>query len=147
MLSQKEILENFAKSAIETIRKNMKEKDIDASGKSSKSLRYEVTNDAAKVYGALSLEAVEFGRKPTREQGYVSGDMSLVDAIKQWIANKGLDLNPYAVANKIHKEGTKQYRKGGRRGLLDGIIQENSINNLLIDISRVSLSGGLIKKV
>ena len=30
-----------------------------------------------------------------------------------WVAAKGLSLNPFAVAYKIAREGTKQYREGG----------------------------------
>jgi hypothetical protein len=152
-MTSKEILTEFANKSIEIIRKNMDEMNINATGQSSKSLRSEYIFDASiegiEIWGKSSLAAVEFGRKPT-STGAAAGSPTLIEAIKDWIAAKGLSLNPYAVANKIHRMGTLQYRKGGKRGLLEGVLDQNRVAQLLKDLGTneiMNIKGTLIKDI
>lgn len=48
-----------------------------------------------------------------------------------WIKNKGLNLNPYAVAYKIATEGTKIYREGGSDFL--EILKTEEVQKFILD--------------
>jgi hypothetical protein len=51
--------------------------------------------------------------------------------LKKWVADKGLDISPFAVAYKIAREGIRvpnQYNEGT---LISSVINDNSISGLL----------------
>lgn len=152
-MTSKEILTEFANKSIEIIQKNMDRLNANATGDGSNSLNAKyVLNEkfeGIEVWGERYLEAVEFGRKPT-PKGTSAGSPTLVEAIKRWIAAKGLDLNPYAVAKNIHKFGTVQYARQKRRGLIEGVFDENRVAQLLKDLGRSELEkiqGEFLKEV
>ena len=54
--------------------------------------------------------------------------------LKKWVADKGLDISPFAVAYKIAREGIRvpnQYNDGT---LISSVINNNSIERLLSDM-------------
>ena len=54
--------------------------------------------------------------------------------LKKWVADKGLDISPFAVAYKIAREGIRvpnQYNEGT---LISSVINDNSISGLLSKI-------------
>lgn len=59
-----------------------------------------------KLVGAPHSKFVDGGRGATGE-GAVKGTPNLAEIIKIWAANKGIQVNAYAVAKKIHKQGWK----------------------------------------
>src|SRR3990167_10068857 len=81
----------------------------DVSGKTLKSIRYEVDKDGnvLTLWGAGYLGTLEDGRAPTKKSG--PGD--LIPALQAWIENKGVRgedgklLSPYAIAANMHKYG------------------------------------------
>lgn len=77
-----------------------------ASGRTLNSLRTSVLSSPSFVVGTLTggdwWKYVGNGRGP--------GAMPPIEPIRQWIASKGLDLSPWAVAKKMQKEGSRDYR-------------------------------------
>ena len=50
--------------------------------------------------------------------------------IKEWIDNKGLDLNPFAVSYKIAREGWKVPNKYNAGGLVSDVVTDQRIDSL-----------------
>lgn len=122
MLQQ--ILQKHADLYIQRVTEGFQRNDVNATGKTIASVRPKVGAFGFEVTGAGYILAIEYGRGQTRGGG--GGGRSLVDQIKDWIAAKGLDLNPYAVAKSIHMKGTALYRGEDRRytGNQSGILTE-----------------------
>lgn len=110
-------------------------KKMNASGRTAQSLEVIPSNTGGALYAAEHIIFLEDGRGPTSPTGpYKEGD-KLIDIITQWISDKGLDLNPYAVTKKIHKEGTKLYRQGGKSGVLSIPLAAAGLNTLFAEIA------------
>lgn len=110
-----------------------------ASGKTQESLKVEIVADAdgwsATLFGRPFFGALETGSRPWRNQ-YPHPPRFFQDIMKQWIDDKGLDLNPYLVARKIMREGSALYRAGGRSDIYSEEIPA-TINELKIALGRV----------
>jgi hypothetical protein len=118
------ILTTEANNTVEAIRQNTPK----ATGKTAQSLRFEVKTEETKYIMRITAKpfflVVETGRKPTR-QSEPKGSPTLVDAIKEWIAAKGIAGNAYAIAKAIHAKGTKLYQQGGRQDVVSNVINES----------------------
>lgn len=88
------------------ISKQFDKYNLNATGKTLRSINAQVNGNALTITGSDYIQALQDGRRPTSN----NGNGALLTAIKEWINAKGLDLNPYAVTKKIHKEGTRLYR-------------------------------------
>lgn len=119
-----------------------------ATGKTIASLREESEPGVARLLGAAHFEQLQHGRGPTSE-GAAPGEPSLLQQIKDWIAAKGLQLNPWAVTKSIHKKGTAQYQgidrrfSGSESGTLGRVLNERSIGDML---SRLASATGQLAK-
>jgi len=108
---------------------------MNASGKTAASLEVVPSNTGGSLMAANHIIFLETGRGPTSPTGpYPSGE-KLIDIIKQWIVDKGLDLNPYAVTKTIHEKGTRLYRQGGKSGVLSIPLQLAGLNTLFAEIA------------
>lgn len=110
------------------IRNALQRKGLTASGRSARTLQSEVRENEQQgriistVTGEGYFRQLTFGRRPTRKsQGGV-----LLKAIKQWVIDKGLTLNPYAVTKKIHKQGITVPNRFN-----DGKVISDTVNNEL----------------
>lgn len=72
-----------------------------ATGRTKARLRDESGPEYARLLGPGYLVTLRDGRRP--------GQRPPIDAIREWLAAKRLQLNPYAVANAIAKRGTRLY--------------------------------------
>ncbi|WP_187774826.1 hypothetical protein [Pedobacter sp. BS3] len=128
-----EILVDFLRKIELEIKANMIANNQVATRKTIDSFEVITPNDvSAELWAAKWVMALEDGRKPTSHTGpFQSAGKTLVESIKEWIAAKKLDLNPYAVARKIHAEGTKLYRQGGKSGVISTVITEQRLSNLV----------------
>lgn len=101
-----------------------------ASGKTIKSMQVIVDGDTGELIGRKQFWNLETGtppwRNPTNRVPY-----SFQAVIDQWIKDKGLNLNAWAVAYKIIHEGTKLHRQGGRSD-----IYSNEIPKTVDDIGK-----------
>lgn len=83
-----------------------------ASGRTERSLRIELTEDAGTLYGRRAFGTLETGRSGGRvPKGFYQ-------VILQWMKDKGIQVDKpksfaYLVARKIAAEGTKLHREGG----------------------------------
>lgn len=115
------IIQNWwNKKVYPEIAKSMDEKNINASSALKQSfIPGEITKTPTSINTILLAEDywefVEYGRKPTRN-AHIEGTPYLWQSIQQWIAFKGItprDPNmsyqslAKAIANKIHRRGTK----------------------------------------
>ncbi len=102
----KSILSDELDLLIDEIREGQKRKGLRASGQSANSLKGLVDSQGdilkGAIYGRSYFYFQENGRSPGRGK---RPPKVLVEAIRQWLQVKGLDLPAYAVAMKIHKRG------------------------------------------
>ena len=113
-------LKEWAEKLILTIQKNMELEGVNASGRTSASLEYVLTDYGIQIVGApYFAERVEVGRTPTKNP--MTFDFAAI--IAQWIKDKGIqskfeisndrDLQKVAkaIAFKISSEGSLKYRE------------------------------------
>ena len=121
-----------------------------ASGKWTKSVEATSDETSGTIWAEDYTEYLVNGRGPTKNAGT---GKPLIEIIKQWIIDKGIrseiPLNSLAflITRKIHKEGTKYYRKGGTdlmsavitparvQGIIDRVGVQ-AINELVLNISK-----------
>lgn len=111
----------IAFDAMNTLRANvqagMEQRGKNATGNTSR--RVEVLSFGSEFTGEAALEAdsqwkyVGNGRGP--------GGRPPIDNLRQWIAARGLSISPYALAEKITKEGSRDFRLGRTNVFLDQI--------------------------
>lgn len=86
-----------------------------ASGQTQESMRVLVSDEGSAVVGELQgrafFGALETGSKPWATQ-YKTAPKFFADIIADWAQDKGVNANPYAIATKIMREGSKQHREG-----------------------------------
>ncbi|MBQ5648137.1 MAG: hypothetical protein IIV16_03325 [Alistipes sp.] len=111
----RQIVAEELEQARKNISENIEREGKRASGKTQESMVVSVTDEGTATVGTLSgrafFGALETGSKPWATQ-YKRVPLFFAEIIGDWIADKGLDLNPFAVATKIMRKGSKQYREG-----------------------------------
>lgn len=132
-----------------------------ASGRTLRSITYEVNGNVGILYGRFPFGTLETGRGPTRKRG--NSPIKLDEIIYQWAIDKGIHITPMpykrkpskrwqpkynsaeeralrsfssAVAHKIHKEGTQLFRDQGRKDIYSNEIPE-AIKRIEQRISKV----------
>ena len=105
------------------ITENMGRADQIVSGKTRDSMQASVQGNAGVLTGRQAFAALETGsrpwsRKPKRTPKWFA------DLIGEWISQRGLDLNQWAVAHTIIHKGSKMYRTGGRADIYSPELQK-----------------------
>lgn len=101
-----------------------------ASGKTIASMQVNIDGDTGELTGRPYFGTLETGAKPWRNEANMKHVPPPFNAvIEQWIKDKGLNLNSWAVAYKIIHEGTKLYRQGGRADIYSNEIPK-TIDNI-----------------
>ncbi len=123
--------------------KNYKALGLRASGKWAESLDEfnDKTPEGFKfgILGEQYTGALESGRKPNSNQdeeslkGWVGWAGSTF--LKDWVDDKDLDINPYAVAWKIALEGWRVPNKFNAGGLVSNVVTDKRIGEVLKDLS------------
>ena len=133
----------------ERIKENHRRAGQVASGRTLRSITYEVTEDRGTLFGREPFHTLETGRGPTRNRSNPPVRLDLI--IYQWVKDKGIHIAPMpykrkpsekwqpkyssaderalvsfsnAVAKKIHKEGTQLFRDQGRNDIYSNEIPE-----------------------
>lgn len=132
-----QILSKWGNSTVAQIRANMSSTGTDATGKTSQSLRYEVTQEGSKtilkVLGKPFFMVVETGRKATPQ--YTKPSEQFVESIKKWITARGKsELSAYGIAKSIHQHGTKLWQQGGRKDIVSNVVNESLTQAISKDI-------------
>lgn len=133
-----QILQDNTDIFFTAIRANMAATGTDATGKTSKSLRYEIHEGSGRiileVFGRPYFATVETGRKPTPDK---KPSREMIENISDWVNARGKDQDSiWAIATKINKEGSLLWQKGGRTDIftsekqpfVDSIFQEVTEN-------------------
>lgn len=114
------------------------------SGNWAKQLTDEITvtetNINVKILGAQYTGAMVNGRKPNTKQSKESikafvgwaGSTFLSD----WVKQKGINANPYAIAYSIARDGVKVPNRYNDGKLLDNVFTEQRINDLIKLVGR-----------
>jgi hypothetical protein len=132
MLEMKDILLQFLNEVSKEIKAEQTRQGRVASGKTAQSLEPEATDKVGILYGNISVNVLETGRKG----GKVPGGFKSI--IYQWMKDKGIfqaeseakqNSIAYLIARKIKDEGTSLYRNGGKSGVLSNIITERRIDS------------------
>ncbi len=127
------ILSQTGTTVVDQIRQNLASTGTNATGRTSASLRFEVTDETDKqilrVIGKPYFNVVQTGRKATPEYGNPSKDF--VEAIKQWAKARGIEEGAaYGIAKSIHQKGTKLFRSGGREDIFSNVITDDFVNGI-----------------
>lgn len=111
---------------------NIRDKGLNASGRTIESMTIEVTLNEGQLQGTLYgrpyFKNLETGNKPWAKQ-YPSPPRFFVKIIDDWAKVKGIDINSWLTARKIMREGTKTFREGGRQDIFTPPI-EQTVDNI-----------------
>ncbi len=119
------ILTQTGQSTVQRIRQNLASTGTNASGRTSQSLRFEVSTDGSiarlRILGRPYFMAVETGIKPYPQ--YTKPSRDFVSEIKDWLRSKGGNQGAaYAIARSIHQKGTKLWKAGGRKDIVSNVV-------------------------
>lgn len=124
-----QILSEWAENVIIQIQDNLDSTGTTASGKTKKSLEYELTDTGIRILGRQYFQGVEEGRPgggiPFRFQ----------DIIRKWMDDKGIANQfgntesekrsaAWLISQFIKDNGTRLYRKGGRDDIYTTVLDE-----------------------
>lgn len=131
------ILSGYGQGSVDKIRQNLSSSGSNATGSTSRSLRFEVIDQGAKatlkVVGKPFLLVVETGRKATPQ--YTKPSESFVNSIREWLAAKGGNQGAaYGIAKSIHQKGTRLWQKGGRQDIVSNVVNDDLIDRISQDL-------------
>lgn len=129
LIDVQQILTKYGTDITSRIQQNLASTGTDASGETSRSLRFTVTQEGTKdvlrLYGRPYFMTVETGRKPTPE--YTKPSFDFVKRIQSWLVSRGKEMGlAYAIAKNIHKFGTKLWQRGGRKDIVSNVINDST---------------------
>lgn len=111
-------VQNIVFEELEDLRKriisNIDSSGRRASGRTSESMRTDVSENRGVLFGRMAFGTLETGRKPGKVP------VGFYQIIKQWVIDKGISFDSqsernsfaYLVSRKIAREGTQLYRTG-----------------------------------
>lgn len=115
MKDQLYIVREELEALAEKIRENHRKAGQVASGRTLRSIRVVMSENGGTLYGRAFFGTLETGRKGGRVP------RNFKDIILQWMKDKGIHADDgndkgmaWLIAQKIRKEGTALFRKGGR---------------------------------
>lgn len=130
------ILQGYGNSTVEQIRKNLASTSTNATGHTSRSLRYEVIVEAnaitLRIIGKPFMKVVETGRKATPQ--FTKPSQEFVASIREWAEAKGVPGAAYSIAKSIHQKGTKLFQSGGRNDIISNVVNESLIDKISKDV-------------
>ena len=119
------------------IRLNMGRAGMNATNKTSHSLRIELKQEGTKfkmqLFGRPFFMTVQTGRRPTPDK---KPSREMISNIAEWMEARGMDERQvWAVATNIQKKGTQLWRDGGRTDIVDPAIDEfvNGVSQALLE--------------
>ncbi len=145
-------LKTLLDKMVAEMRENLASTKTNASGRTSASLRVEMTDEGGRIWARRYFRGVEQGRAGGRVP------RNFTSIIRQWILDKGLTYQaiPYkrkpsanwqpkytpeerglrqmasAIAHTIEKSGTSLYRRGGRKDIFTNVIENNKADILKV---------------
>jgi hypothetical protein len=119
---------------VNDIRANLGATGTNATGRTSQSLRFEITQNGGKMnmrlYGRPFFMTVQTGRRPTPEK---KPSREMIDNLRVWMEARGMDASKvWGLATKINQRGTRLWLEGGREDIVDPVVDE-FINGISMD--------------
>ena len=137
-MSAQLIINNWLKETQTDLIRNYDKLGLRASGKWADSLEIFYNqnqgNIKAGILGESYTEQLENGRRPNQKSSeedirkWVGWAGNTI--IKKWVEDKGLNINPFAVAYKIAREGWKVPNKHNKGGLVTDVVTDKRIEEL-----------------
>lgn len=138
-----QILTGYGQSVVNDIRGNLSSSGSNATGKTSTSVQYSVSEDGTKttlfVYGRPFIFTVETGRGPRKS----TRSYNLASNILEWLETTGKvsGLSQIQKESKaksltwfINKFGTKLYRQGGRKDIISNVVTPTLFDKITDDV-------------
>lgn len=119
----RDIIREELEALRERIIENMSAAGQHATGKTRDSLQVEIGELSGVLTGRRAFATLERGSRPWSKQPKRVPKF-FADLIGEWIEAKGLDLNKWAVARTLIREGSKLYRTGGREDIYSPEIEK-----------------------
>lgn len=130
-----QILSQYGNSTVARIRQNLSSTGTDATMETSRSLRFEVTDQGfiqtLRVLGKPYFMVAETGRRPTPNK---KPSPQFVENIKKWQQVRGSEYSAYGIAMSINKYGTKLWQQGGRKDIVSNVVDETLTAQITKDI-------------
>jgi hypothetical protein len=132
-------LEAFGQETVNIIQQNMAAAGQDASGETSREIKWIMPNDKQVIVSGPSyVYVLEKGRRP--------GKMPPVSNIEAWVRSKSLSIDKsvesvaFGISKKIAEEGTKLFQEGGRTDIITPAISDDRVDGLMNQIADISLN-------
>jgi hypothetical protein len=131
-----DILQNDGIQLSNDIRANMGSVGMNATNETARSLRIEIKQEGTKttmtLFGRPFFMAVQTGRKPTPDK---KPSREMINRITAWVEARNIPLEAvWGIATNIQQKGTKLWREGGRKDIVDPAIEE-FINSATLHIA------------
>lgn len=132
------MINNWANNRLDDFRNNYERMGLKASGNWGRELEFrkEETNLKLniKFYAPAYTEQLVYGRRPNKNQDKESLKSWVGWAgstfLKDWVNEKRINANPFAVAWKIAREGWKVPNANNSGKLLDDVLSFNKVKEL-----------------
>lgn len=139
-----EYLTNKGNETIRDLIKNYDRLGLRASGGYEKGLRPEIVKIADGwqfiIWGLAYGEFMENGRGPSRSGTRRRGQPGeLIKAIKKWVEDKGIDISPYAITAKIHRDGIKVPNRFNKGGVISGVINKKYLDGFYNEFGKIRI--------
>ncbi len=134
MTQAAEIVRNYMVQTTQDLVRSYTDKGLRASGKYEKGLTSTVEDDGKKIHAVIESEGhvwfMEKGRNPNRQQTARQA-RSLGHILEQWVRDKGIDVNPYAAAWKIVREGIDVPNKNNPGKVVEDVVTNEWYDELV----------------
>lgn len=148
-------IREFGEQLVTEIKQNLRREGNFASGKTENSLKVEVREMRLTIFALWHIVTLEDGRGPSTGGG--SGRAELKERIKEWIRMKGIqpeqgmsvDTLAFLITRKIHREGTRLYRRGGKSGVLRNVLRDERFERFATVIAEemaLSIESDILKE-
>ena len=125
MIAEK--VKEYGDKAVKDLIDNYNKLGLRASGRYARELKSVVTTSGTKtnltITGPIEAYFMEHGRAPNKVQDH-QAVKNLGWYLQQWVADKGIDVNPYAAAHKIVYQGITVPNPHNRGGVISDIIND-----------------------
>ena len=125
MIAEK--VKEYGDKAVKDLIDNYNKLGLRASGRYARELKSVVTTSGTKtnlkITGPIEAIFMEQGRGPNKVQSH-QAVKNLGWYLQQWVADKGIDVNPYAAAHKIVYEGITVPNPNNPGGVISDIIND-----------------------
>lgn len=145
-MDDRELILEFLALLISRISNNIRRRSAGSTGATARRLRAEATSEVGTLFGPDYIEALEFGRGPTRRGN--QGGPTLRQRIEAWIEVARIrprdDITiqqlAFLITRKIHEQGTRLFITRSQSGILTEAITQQVINEFAANLADRNLT-------